>query len=1293
MPGMFDDLEKQQQAEEKTAKAGLFADLKEPSTGVPGLKSSPSTQVTKPEPALGTEVNSGAPSEPTLKEKYLTYAGIDPKSPAPETDPKKLMEFLGLDPNNPDHVAIAKKMQPGTVEHATNQILGKFSAGLAKLVGLDHAAQFWKDKASEAVIPGSPIASVVQGAPAVAAATVTDFAKGAIPSSLMDYGLLFAGGGVEKLDEALATGYKNVANTAPTATSQLLRSMMEVEDPIAKANLLKKSAPVLLGRSVADSVTGLPPTKIGVHPPDVAVSKVMGDLGEKAPEIFRRGLESFTDKDLKTMGNLKQFNEVKKLLAEGADPAKMQEIVGNFTPAQQRMITRRGLGTIDNQVVNGKSEASKLFGTRRNLTKSIMELNKPVELTPDQQDVARSLALRENLQDTTKQWMEKGVASPQPNLEKVEAALSARAPRSTPLQEIMAKGQQMFNETRDLLEFEPRLQKFPQFRQELEGLASYAVQAARESTSLLGATVEGLSSKEEFETFRKLIILNDWKEALESGSTKIVANLSKEEVNGAMAKYASKATSSVLEAMERHYEIVSALGHDLVKRGYLTEDMLKDKYFRHRVIGYLDENMAGDPGAGGRTGGSAPFRTYVLGRVNNAELIDTDYLDVMHKLYSKVKIDNKLEDFIRAQATKLDKAPSLPDDLRLQLFGEGASPKINQRYVIDGEAYRGYRYFPKNAIYSAERQAEQIITSAVENSMDAAELDQRLQGVNQRLENQRVYLLPEEVHSSLVRMNQPQNLSAFYDLIRHSTRLWKRLTLTAAGVPWQVANFTGSLEALYREGDFGAIAKIPEAIIRLGRSQLNPEQVDEMVQKAAAHNLVLPPEHAITPAENPDLLKFMDNKTQFLETLKAPLKLYEKVGQGTIGSPKFAKFMADTARIQKGQEVVTKTWGPELEGLTAEQKVVRANKLTLVEFSTNNPKFNTMFRDFLFPFASFYYNNTKAWATYLARNPGDAVIKFGVPYAAMQYWNWSRFPEVEKGMEDWRRYQPHVITGKIDEQGNHIIITHSSIFQEAARWVDGEGMLYRTTQVAAGELSLKDAVKAQLASSVKAPTETAWNLLNPFVGSMIALAENHKKPAEGGGQIVPDRLQDTSQGAQAQMEYLLRNLVTPLSTFYRTEAKEEATPANPLLRFFKYGPLDVERAAGIRRVDLNKAERAIRFSRAEEAKTLNNQNYADLEDAYVKSQVQNDPQAYTNALEQYSGKIPLPPGRDLAHFLKSPRVQLRIKRELLKGSTNAEERDRLVQEVKDLEETQSYKSVKGAPRQERSFILEGAPTE
>ena len=1446
MAGMFDDLEKETQAAPINApKAGLFDDLiqattqpevKAPKVGMfDDLKNSGSPQTnTTPQPTVSNGLaQTKVPNNTSPVGRSETLLESLTPSPIPEKDPTKLMEYMGLDPKNPKHVAIAKQMQVGSLEHTINQTLKQTGDFIAKWTGLERSSQFFTDKAEEAIVPGSPLKTIVKGAPAVAGATLADLGRGAIPSSLMDYGLMFAFGGAEKLDESLAMGYKNVAKTAPKATALTIQAMMDVADPVVRANLLKKSAPVLLGRTVAEEVVGLTPGKIGIHPPDAVVSKVLGDLGEQGLQIFRRGLESFPDKELSLFNGTKFANEVKKLLvkAEGK-PEMFQELVANFTPAQQRLITRRGLGMVDfqpgqtfsytpdlyelqdttiehlpkklwdihesnnlgirlensgdifreltgreypdtgyigekttkirnalskpdmkaempaeskalmNEIANkfsaidltgkpkvliaardlnvalarqdfkavekllpvlekldpktlsakGVSEADILIGKQK-LTSAIRELNQPFELTPDQQDVARSLAIQDNLKNVTETIATKGASQPTPNLDQVEAALASRAPRSNPIQTIQESVGKLYSDAHGMLEFEPHLKKYPAFRQDLESLQSYSMQASRESTALVGATLEGLSTKEEFETFRKLIIMNDWKEALETGSTTITGKLTKEQVNLAIANYGAKAPASVLEAMERHYDIVRAFGQDLVRRGYLEEDMLNDKYFHHKVIKYLEDDIEGDAGAIGNKPVGGVFRSYVLGRTENAAAIDTDYIRVMHRLYTKVKIDNQMEDFIRAQAAKFDHTPNLSDEARLATFGESGSPRVSQRYVIDGKHYIGYRYFPKNAIYGTTRSAEKIITDALESSLDPAELEQRLSGVNQRLELQRVHLLPEEVADSLKRLTQPQQLAHIYDLIRHSTRMWKRVTLAGAGLPWQAANFTGSLEALYREGDISAIMHIPESLVRLGKAQLKPDELEPMIQRAIDAHLINPPGQGLMPQDAPELLRFMDNPTRFVEALKSPLKIYDSLTQASVGSPKFAKLMVDSARIQRGEAVVTKTFGPELAGLTAEQQVTQVNRLTLVEFSVNNPKFNTFFRDALFPFASFYYNNTKSWAKYLARNPADAVVKFGTPYAAMQYWNWSRFPDVEKGMEPFRRYQPHVITGRIDDKGKHVVITYSSIGQEALRWVAADKLLYRTAQVANGELSMADAASDQLSDTLKAPAEMGWNLLNPLASAMVEVGVNRKKPAAGGGQIVPHNLEGTRQGLALQHEHLLRNLVTPLSTYYRTEAKEEASPADPMLRFLKYGPFDVERAAGIKHVDLNAAERTLRGSRGEEGRVLNNQNFADLEDAYVKSQVGGTGEEYSDALDRLKSKIYLPPGRDLASYLKTPRVQIRILKEKLQRVRSEGERSILISEIQELKDGQSLKSVKGAPRQIRGYQFDGSTAE
>lgn len=948
--------------------------------------------------------------------------------------------------------------------------------------------------------------------------------------------------------------------------------------------------------------------------------------------------------------------------------------------------------TIENLSTSGPSpEQLKITEAKTRLQGFLQELDNPTQLAPDQMDNLTSLAVRENLDQSALATATQGSRSMPLNLDKVEAALSARATTPGILQRIDAGARKLGNEVVDLFEFEQRLKKFPQTRFEFARMQGVPLQASREGVATIKSILEPIQKlkPEAYDTFRKFIILQDWKAALESGSTKIVNNLSLEEVNGALAKLAPKIRPEILEAAERHNTVVGAIGKDLVRRGYLTQDMLKDKYFTHRVIKYLDESA--EVSASRTKGTRTPFRSYVLERVPNAELIDTDYIGVMHRHLAKVKIDNAIDDFVRAEAGKLDVLPTLPDESRLKLFGANGQPIVGKLYDIDGKMYKGYKYSPKGLLYPGQSESEEIMAKALDEALSPADLDARLRPINENLELRKTYLVPEEAADSFVRFNQPQNLSHLFTLIKGPVRLWKKVTLTTAGVPWQMRNFISSIEALYREGDLiGTLAQLPRAGKALAKAHFTSKDLDPLFLKARESGIIQGGRRSVRPVDDLELWKYIDFPEKAVAAAKMPWDMaFQLSSEASEGAVRLAKFMADSERIQRGQAVVTKSFAKELAGLAPEQQVIQNVRLMLPEVAVNDPKFNRVVGDLTFPFISWFYHNSKGWAKYIANNPGDLAVKYGLPYAGMQYWNWKNYPEVEKKLPEYQRFIPHIITGYKDEKGRHIVYNLQSTLQAASQWFAMDAMAYRASQVAQGQMGLEEAVRAQVQDTARAPYDTAVGLLNPVLNAMRGLATNQKKKQEGGGVIVPKALEGTRQAAELRAQYVLSQLAAPFGVYMRTERRQEAEPVNPIARFFKFGPLDWQRGLGISRVDLERAERQMRMERGEEAKYLNNQNLADLEDAFVKSQVTGDSDGYMKILERERGKIYLPPGTSIASHLRSPRIQLRILRDQFSAAKSVEERERLLQEIKDMEEVQSLKAIKGAPKQERSFILDG----
>ena len=1217
-------------------------------------------------------------SDKTLPES-ITQNQKDAESVIPKTgnmiaDTASLMSNLMKSTGLGQLFELGKKLDGYLLEKEQQLKEGKLKTGKMSIPGVGVVAGE-VNIPGETVVPGSPIKTVLKSAPAVIGQAIIPLARDLIPKDAVQLtAMILLPEGQAYLDELLSVGGQAIARTAPNTTAQMLRSMMEVTDPQLKAALLKKAAPALLGRNAAQSALGLPEGKLGTNEIDPVVEGVLSDASKNAGELFSKSLSTFSDRDFDLLGGKKLVSQIKKLTSKfQEDPGAMNELITNFTPAQQRMITRRGLGIIS-ELPAEVSKYPKDF-----VDKHLSILNQPGKVTPELLDQVQSDIVGAHLDKTLEQVVTTGHSQPQVDLDKVEKALSTRMPRSNPLQQLGEFAKEAVDGLRSIFEFEPRIKKYPQLRYALERGQSYPIAASRESVSIVGSILEPLSTKEEYETFRKFVILQDWKEELEAGH-KVVSNISLSEVNEVLASISSKSTPSVAIAAERHYKLVQAMGEDLVRRGYISPEMLKDKYFRHNIIKYMDENLVVD-----KIATSSNFRTYVLPRSGGVAAIDTDYIKVMHRLIAKVKIDNFMDDVIHQEASRLDIKGTLPDEMRLNLFGPSGTPKPGKMYNIEGQNYVGFRYSPRNTIYKSESPVDKIIADAVEDTMSWEDAEIVATQMNPALpvsQHQKTYLIPEDAKDSLTRFAQQQKLSHLFKLIKNPTNLWKRVTLTTAGVPWQFANFVGGMEALYREGDYTALANLPQAVYKMVKS----DKADILLKKAVEENLMFS-NVAVLPTQSPELFKFLDFPDKFKQVASAPLKLFDFVSNISQNAPKFAKFMADTARIQRGEAVLTKTFAPELKGLTDAQQVIKLAKLTVVDMSANSPIFNNFFKDSMFPFASFFYHNTKGWAKYTMRNPQDMMVRFAGVYAGMQYWNWKNYPEVEKTLPEWRRYAPHIITGWKAEDGTHIVTTFSSTAQMAAKWIAADKLVYRTSEIARGELSMQDAVDAQIKDMTSAPREMGRSMINPVVNAMIGIATNEKKKEEGGGPVVPDRLKGTTQGVKLQQEYLLNNLVTPLSAYLRTERKMDATPVNPIARFLKFGPFDFTRAAGIYKADIAKGERIIRFNNSQDAKVLNNQNYADLENAYVEGRVTGDFEKYTDLLQTNPGKIPFPSGKSLNTYLKSLRIELLIHREKFKRSNDPVERQQLIDQIKQLEEGQSLQAVKKAPKQERAFIL------
>lgn len=741
---------------------------------------------------------------------------------------------------------------------------------------------------------------------------------------------------------------------------------------------------------------------------------------------------------------------------------------------------------------------------------------------------------------------------------------------------------------RDIFDYEWTVKNFPKLQDDLRRLQGVAADAMAWALEAYRAVTGFLNTPAEFEIFRKLVFLRDFRAGLESGDPTTVGGLTLEEIQQAENELwvkAGESKTAIQSALDAHDKIFEAAWQELIRRGKVDPSAEhRTHYVPHRVLDYMQDVDRRMPAVARRF--KTPYRYYLQKRSGLSEkLIDTDYASVTIKHLTKFYIDNAMDDFALEIAQKYDLREKLEkEDLR-EVLGLDEDERIEvtpgKLYEHNGQLYRGWQYDPGRQIYSGLAVGENAVMDAIlllqAQAEEAGIEDEVLKDAFMELlgtvkkapmigRYKKTYLLPVDVADRLTRLREPSLNSHILSWIVRAVNLWKGVVLgpTGAGIPFQVANFLGDAINLYRE-DPVALLSLGEAWRIVGDWQkgrtADLSENDKKLIKIAEEMRVV--ESGIMKKGGlpyDETMKRLEPQKYLLRRLNG-LRWYQDLSERRELSVRFAKLIKDVERIEKGQMPVARSLDVkklEKAGFTKEEIAGKIAREFAVDYGKLTPEGKSVLRDLLFPFMTFYVQNAQNWFKYIKLNPGNFVLKFLLPAGMMALWNWLRFPDEEEELPVWYRVMPHIITGYQTPDGKPIIIAFETPMDQALTMVGLDITADLARQVMRGDKSIDEAA-AELAKNVlTAVPREAWGLFNPFFKAPIEAAMN--KNTFTGRPIVPERLKGTAEEKKLKAKYVIQQWYTPYAQYTRSRQRmaEGGFPA----------PFDLKRAVGIREVNL-----------------------------------------------------------------------------------------------------------------------------
>jgi len=679
--------------------------------------------------------------------------------------------------------------------------------------------------------------------------------------------------------------------------------------------------------------------------------------------------------------------------------------------------------------------------------------------------------------------------------------------------------------------FEPTLEKFPWMLNEVRKLQDVAMEANYIGVNAVKGVIGPLNGAQT-KIFNRMVLLQDFIESARRGEAipvkgegpQVLAELKAE--YSRLLELSGKEAGPVVEALGRHNRLMQAYGEDLVARGKIPIESLREGYINHTVLDYsfgrdfswLDKRFR------------APFRQYGKKRYGSIKEIETDYKRNIQKHVSQIEIDNMIDDLFEQISRKYN--VKAPESI---LAKTGGKVVPNQLYDINGKLYKGWQYDPGNHFYRQANTTEGAIQQVV--SEVSPKTDLVVGG------KKKVYLLPEEVADRLTKFKTPSRFNAIGNTLINSTGLWKRITLDAAGVPFHFNNIFGDLINLWRE-DPKAFLKIPEATRIVRNTDLNPTERVQRILDIARQERVT--EGRTTMTEEFAGRAVSTSAPEGIDRFN-PLNWIEFVSAQREAIPRLSKLITDLDRIDAGKQVVARAI--DIKGLEPIQQAGKVAREFTVDYGKLSPEFRSNIRGFWFPFATFYAENTRNWFNYVKKNPVDFAVKFLTPYVAMQYWNNTRFPDVEKNLPDYLRLSAHINTGYKTDEGKPIVISFQDPATLAFQTIGADHIADNIRKVATGELTAEEAAYEQIKNTAMGTPELAISLLNPLIKSFGEVAMNRNLFYDS--PIVPMALEGTPEGDKLMRDHVIGSLITPYAAYVQSSktSEEDLTFTRMLKRF------------------------------------------------------------------------------------------------------------------------------------------------
>lgn len=622
-------------------------------------------------------------------------------------------------------------------------------------------------------------------------------------------------------------------------------------------------------------------------------------------------------------------------------------------------------------------------------------------------------------------------------------------------------------------------------------------------------------------------------------------------------------------AVEKRNKIQNAIAQELVNSGILSEEQLKNNYYRHQVLEYA--NMKATFG-GGKTL-KTPKPGYAKGRKGSTYDINTNYVEAEFEFMAQALNDIETVKTIKA----IEDTPlNISDKVRSEFkAAKETDPSVKFEDFIP-EGYSAWQPVKGNVFYTAYSVPERAIAKMISGESIDGITEADVHKILAIGAKRKQLILPDGVVKTLDKLYEIKDDNVIVKAATFLTNKWKGYILVNPRrfFKYNLQNFIGDFDAVIA-GDPRILKKFNEANSELVDVFYHGKEMSQDLREYFERGGI---SSQLTVSELPELndleiFKRLSSGQFSAKNLNIWDKYWESVGKFTTYREAILRYAAYKHYKELYGKGEIKDFGAsKKEDILALKNVKdQAAKVAteLLGDYANITAFGKDMRQTLAPFWSWYEVNLKRYAR-LTANSFDKGWEEGIKTSAtlaglkgtaflakwlframlltggVTLYNHLAHPDIEDNLSQYDRSRLHINIGKTKD-GRIVILRTQSAFGDILEWLGLDGAPTLTKQYFDGKASLGDIFGTIPFTNIPAfglnPLDGEIGLHPAVLKVLRAIGPLYKVPTE--------TLTGYSWGGFDDKEYKIEDRKRNIARLVSLENEYDAIVGNPSRGYFK----------------------------------------------------------------------------------------------------------------------------------------------